>query len=299
MESQVEQELRDRIVVVEDFGDDRLRPYRNLRERTLRGESLFIAEGALVVERLLRSPFEVETVLITRWDGLDNCLNLVPPDVPIFFVDEQQASENLVGFEFVRGILAVGRRRSLPTMLEGFESFFERKSFRKPEASLNVENRSRAWVVLPDATKPDNLGLAFRCAAALDAEAVVLGEQCCDPFSRRALRVSMGGVLQTPIYQALNLQSELEETRKRWGVPFFATILDDNSISSYAFNERFSGESPYAAFVFGNEYFGLSPEMVALCDHSLKIPMRGDVDSLNLGVSIGIFLYEFNRRNLL
>ena len=50
-------------------------------------------------------------------------------------------------------------------------------------------------------------------------------------------------------------------------------------------------------FVFGNEYSGLDAEMVSLCDESVKILMRGDVDSLNLGVSVGIFLYEFNRWN--
>jgi tRNA G18 (ribose-2'-O)-methylase SpoU len=144
---------------------------------------------------------------------------------------------------------------------------------------------------LPDATKPDNLGLAFRCAAALGAEAVVLGERCCDPFSRRALRVSMGGVLQTPIFRAENLLDEIAEARRRRGVRFFATVLNDEAASLPeidAWPER-------TAFVFGNEYSGLTPEFVDACDRSVMIPMRPDVDSLNLGVSVGVFLYEFNR----
>lgn len=150
---------------------------------------------------------------------------------------------------------------------------------------------------MPDASKPDNLGLVFRCAAALDAEAVILGEKCCDPFSRRALRVSMGGVLQTPIYRAKNLLEELRDARERWNVAFYATVLDDAAIPLYD-----CGVSPFiersrVAFVFGNEYSGLSSEMIEFCDQSVKIPMRGDVDSLNLGVSVGIFLYEFNRGN--
>ncbi len=321
-----------REICVDNLDDPRLRPYRNLRERTLRGESIFVAEGALVVERLLRSRFGVESVLTTRKEtGLGDCLSLVPADVPIYRVDERAAANELVGFEFHQGILAVGKRAPIPTFLEGLDATFGGKTGQNGEVGENSENgemapvgetaqvgeinpvgetaqtgesvgetgsgtrflsrRGGAFVVLPDATKPDNLGLAFRCAAALGAEAVVLGERCCDPFSRRALRVSMGGVLQTPIFRAENLLDEIAEARRRRGVRFFATVLNDEAASLPeidAWPER-------TAFVFGNEYSGLTPEFVAACDRSVMIPMRPDVDSLNLGVSVGVFLYEFNR----
>ena len=305
-----------REICVDNLDDPRLRPYRNLRERTLRGESIFVAEGALVVERLLRSRFGVESSLTTRKEtGLGDCLSLVPADVPIYRVDERAAANELVGFEFHQGILAVGKRAPIPTFLEGLDATFGGENGKNDENSENSETgetatvgeaaqtgetgngtrflsrRGGAFVVLPDATKPDNLGLAFRCAAALGAEAVVLGERCCDPFSRRALRVSMGGVLQTPIFRAENLLDEIAEARRRRGVRFFATVLNDEAASLPeidAWPER-------TAFVFGNEYSGLTPEFVAACDRSVMIPMRPDVDSLNLGVSVGVFLYEFNR----
>lgn len=295
-----------REICVENLDDPRLRPYRNLRERTLRGESIFVAEGALVVERLLRSRFGVESILTTRKEtGLGACLAAVPADVPIYRVDERAAANELVGFEFHQGILAVGKRAPIPTLLEGLDATFGEngqngqnsedgesgEAARIATGTRFLSRRGGALVVLPDATKPDNLGLAFRCAAALGAEAVVLGERCCDPFSRRALRVSMGGVLQTPIFRAENLLDEIAEARRRWGVRFFATVLNDEAASLPeidAWPER-------TAFVFGNEYSGLSPEFVAACDRSAMIPMRPDVDSLNLGVSVGVFLYEFNR----
>jgi tRNA G18 (ribose-2'-O)-methylase SpoU len=306
-----------REILVENLDDPRLRPYRNLRERTLRGESIFVAEGALVVERLLRSRFGVESILTTRKEtGLGDCLSLVPADVPIYRVDERAAANELVGFEFHQGILAVGKRAPIPTFLEGLDATFGGETGENSENSGIGESkeasetaqtgesvgetgsgtrflsrRGGAFVVLPDATKPDNLGLAFRCAAALGAEAVVLGERCCDPFSRRALRVSMGGVLQTPIFRAENLLDEIAEARRRWGVRFFATVLNDEAVSLPeldAWPER-------TAFVFGNEYSGLTQDFVDACDRSVMIPMRPDVDSLNLGVSVGVFLYEFNR----
>ncbi|MBQ5789666.1 MAG: RNA methyltransferase [Thermoguttaceae bacterium] len=290
-----------REILVENLDDPRLRPYRNLRERTLRGESIFVAEGALVVERLLRSRFGVESILTTRKEtGLGDCLSLVPADVPIYRVDERAAANELVGFEFHQGILAVGKREPTTAFLDGLDATFGGESGEKNEVGETapvgsgtrfLSRRGGAFVVLPDATKPDNLGLAFRCAAALGAEAVVLGERCCDPFSRRALRVSMGGVLQTPIFRAENLLDEIAEARRRRGVRFFATVLNDEAASLPeidAWPER-------TAFVFGNEYSGLTPEFVDACDRSVMIPMRPDVDSLNLGVSVGVFLYEFNR----
>ncbi len=286
-----------REILVENLDDPRLRPYRNLRERTLRGESIFVAEGALVVERLLRSRFGVESILTTRKEtGLGDCLALVPADVPIYRVDERAAANELVGFEFHQGILAVGKRSPAPTFLEGLDAIFGDESGRSGEerevgsGARFLSRRGGAFVVLPDATKPDNLGLAFRCAAALGAEAVVLGERCCDPFSRRALRVSMGGVLQTPIFRAENLLAEIAEARRR-GVRFFATVLNDEA----AVLPEIAEWPERTAFVFGNEYSGLTQDFVDACDRSVMIPMRPDVDSLNLGVSVGVFLYEFNR----
>ncbi|MDO5309091.1 MAG: RNA methyltransferase [Planctomycetia bacterium] len=294
--------FEDRFTVIDSLEDSRVAPYMNLRERTLRGESLFIAEGALVVERLLCSRFQVESILLTHKENgtAESVLALASPNVPVYYLKDRQSINRLVGFQFHQGVLAVGRRASLPTLTEGMANYFSGVERRDLDSNLSVVERDarsqrRAWVVLPDATKPDNLGLAFRCAAALDAEAVILGSQCCDPFSRRALRVSMGGVLQTPIYCANDLCEEMATVRREWGVRFYATTLDRDSHPLTEYNAQRLTSERHVAFVFGNEYFGLTPEVVAACDAKLIIPMRSDVDSLNLGVSVGIFLYEFNR----
>lgn len=266
-------------VFVNDLSNPRLIPYRNLRERTLRGESIFIAEGPLVVERLLRSEFEVESVLITRERMQSNpsFLEQVPETVPVWAVDEKAILDEIVGFEFYQGVLALGKRKRLPTFLEGA----------RREAATG-KSRS-VWVVLCKATKPDNLGLAFRASAALGASAVILDEQSCDPFSRRALRVSMGGVLQVPVWRAVSLADEIQQLqRELTNFDAFATVLDETA-------ESICNIAPWparTALLFGNEYEGLLPEQTALCRRRVMIPMRPDVDSLNLGVSVGIFLYE-------
>ena len=266
------------ILKIESIDNPLLAPYRNLRERTLRGESAFIAEGHLVVERLLDSPFEVESVLISAdtFEHIPTELAVKLSGIPIYLLPHREFFSKLAGFPFHQGLMALGRRKPLPTYLETIESW---------------GNKPGIWILLPDATKPDNLGLVFRSAAALGASGVVLGEHCCDPFSRRALRVSMGGVLQVPVIKARNLLDEIAELRKRSELAFYATLLDKDAVPLEQFAER----PRQMAILFGNEYDGLAPEYAALCHAKLTIPMAPNVDSLNLGVSVGIFLYELRR----
>ena len=292
-------DLSNRLIAIDSLDDPRLQPFLNLRERTLRGESLFIAEGALVVERLLCSDYSVESILTIPSRITDVLISMTPESTPIYCVPERDIMNRIVGFDFHQGILAIGRRpNSFPKVEDAFARNYGAALQRRVEDVRFASTRTRAnrcWVVLPDATKPDNLGLVFRCAAALDAEGVILGETCCDPFSRRALRVSMGGVLQVPIFQAENLAKELDSAKKRRPIVCVATLLAPESLPlTEFFNDRFDEETGFV-FLFGNEYYGLDQQMINLCDHKVIIPMRNDVDSLNLGTSVGICLYEFNR----
>lgn len=263
------------IITIDSPSDVRLAPYMNLRERTLRGEQIFIAEGELVVNRLIRSPYEVESVLLVE-RFLPKILSGLPSMTPVYVVEESLI-KSIVGFSFYQGVLAVGKRKLLP------EIELCDKLLRKEHARL---------VVLPYVTKPENLGLIFRSGAALGATAVVLGEQCCDPFSRRALRVSMGAVLQVPIIACDDLISDLSEIRNRYEFELWGTVLDADAEALPAIRPR----KDRIALIFGNEFEGLCSPWIECCDRKVTIPMSKDVDSLNLGVSVGIFLYELARQ---
>ncbi|MDO4583066.1 MAG: RNA methyltransferase [Planctomycetia bacterium] len=260
---------------VEDvsFSDSRLDAYRNLRDRTLRGESLFIAEGDLVVERLLKSRFGVESLLV-----VDRAMKRVLPmverylssEVPVYTIPYEEVSQ-LTGFAFHQGVLAVGRREEVWSW---------------EDLLASRRGKRRVLIVLPDITKPDNLGNVFRCAAALGADGILLGEQACDPLGRRCLRVSMGGVFQLPWHRSRNLAEDLTRLQQQ-GYACYATILDTSAVPL-----REVVWQPRVALLLGNEYDGLNAEMVEKCDEKITIPMAEGVDSLNLGVSCGIFLYE-------
>ncbi|MDO4558990.1 MAG: hypothetical protein Q4C47_08495, partial [Planctomycetia bacterium] len=101
---------------ITDTDDPRIEAFRGLRDRTLRGEELFIAEGILLVERLLHSRFPVDAVLTV--DGflpiLEPWLMERAPETPLFVTSESLLRE-IAGFPFHRGALALGRRLPDPT----------------------------------------------------------------------------------------------------------------------------------------------------------------------------------------
>lgn len=262
-----------RLFPISHFTDSRLDPYRNLRDRTLRGESLFIAEGDLVVERLLKSRFAVESMLVVeraRERVLSMVEGFLADAVPIYTISHE-AIQEVTGFAFHQGVLAVGRREAV---------------WQWEDLLQSRRGKRRLLVVLPDITKPDNLGIVFRSAAALGADGILLGEQACDPLGRRCLRVSMGGVFQLPWRKSTSLQEDLTRLQEE-GYTRYATVLDTSAVplGEVVWQER-------VALLLGNEYDGLKPEILEKCDEKITIPMAAGVDSLNLGVSCGIFLYQ-------
>jgi tRNA G18 (ribose-2'-O)-methylase SpoU len=254
--------------------DLRIQSYLNLRDRTLRGESLFIAEGRLLVARLLASRFETESVLIAE-EFLDDFSARIPPYVPIYVAPEKLLLA-IVGFPFHCGALAAGRRVKSRTWQELFPP---------PETSDRLR-----LVVCPEVTKPENLGLIFRSASGLAAEGVVLGERCCDPLSRRSLRLSMGAVFNVPYVKTGDLAAELPAMKRTLGLELFSAVLDPAAepLPAVRWPQR-------AAILFGNEMDGLGKEWLAQCDRRVTIPMAPGCDSLNLGVAAGIFLYAMQQ----
>lgn len=257
---------------VDSINDPRVTPYRNLRDRTLRGQSLFIAEGILLVERLLASRFEVASVFADEATALELAPRL-DDRVPLY-VGSKGLMKQVVGFDFHRGALAVGVRQpplSVDVLLE--------KVDRGDELAL---------AVCPNVTQAENLGLVLRSVAAFGLAGVVLGRRCCDPLSRRCLRVSMGGSLLTPLARADDMSAALRKLSDHRQLETVAAVLDSEAepLAGFRFARR-------TALVFGNEFEGLEACDLAACQRRATVPMQSGTDSLNLGVAAGVFFYEW------
>jgi tRNA G18 (ribose-2'-O)-methylase SpoU len=259
---------------VTDAADPRVEDFRDLTNADRRpdrpgGRGLVIAEGVLVVERLLGSRYPVRSLLGVgrRLDELG--LSIGPVDVPAYEVSAEVMAE-VVGFHLNRGVLAVADR---PAPL--------------PVGELA---RGRALAVLEGVNDHENLGSLFRNAAALGLDGMLLGPRCSDPLYRRSVRVSMGHVLRVPFTELVDDAA----TGPQW--PAALDALRDDGRRLVALTPRPEavplGEAKLAgarvALLLGAEGPGLSDAALEAADEWVRIPMAAGVDSLNVATAAAI-----------
>jgi tRNA G18 (ribose-2'-O)-methylase SpoU len=255
---------------LQSIDDPRLAHYRNLKDRELaRLGDRFIAESEFVVRRLLASDYPVESVLVAQRKAAA-IEPVVRSDVPLFVLPDP-ALDQVIGYEFHTGVIAVGRRKPAPRL----------------EAIVAASGARATLVICPDIINFENLGSLVRTASAFGADAVILGERCCDPFYRLSIRVSMGTVFRMPIFRSTRLLDDLVRLRTEFGYELAATVLaaDAEPLPTARRGARL-------AILFGNEANGLSPADVAACDRRITLPMQRGTDSLNVAVAAAVFLYQ-------
>ncbi len=260
-----------RILTIDDPADDRLRLYRDVKDRDLSGrEGLFMAEGQVVLERLFRSKQAVCISVLTTADrlkGLD--ILSLGPDVPVYVVD-QAVMDAVAGFAIHRGYLALGR-------------------YAPPADLTHVLTRPGQLRVLALSaiSNTDNMGGLMRNAAAFGIDAVLIDRACCDPLYRKAIRVSVGGVFEVPHFRVDDL---LAVCRDHGLTPYALSPSGEMRLDEVRPVER-------SAFLFGAEGPGLAPGILSTCV-SVRIDMHGGFDSLNVATTSGIVLYQLARRTV-
>lgn len=258
-------------LTVTDPDDPRVEPYRDIRERDLVGRrGLFVAEGEVVLNLLARSSrFETISVLIDprRRDKLAETLSHLPASTPVYLAD-QAVLDAIAGFPLHRGILAIGRRRDPP--LAG--------------ALLAALPEQALVLALVGIANHDNMGGLFRNAAAFGVDAVILDAACCDPLYRKAIRVSVGGVLTTPFARLDADQDMIALIIKAGLQPVALSPAGETPLARLI-------PPPRAALLAGAEGPGLPDAVLARC-RTVSIPMASGFDSLNVATSVGIALHH-------
>ena len=247
-------------VEIADLSDPRLADYAHLTDVALKnsfGEhGLYLAESLLVLQRALRAGHVPRSVLALGTSSAE------------VFVGPPELLEQLTGYLLHRGLIASMHRPALPTL-----------------ASLLAT--SRRVVVLENVVDPTNVGAIFRSVAAIGADAVLVTPRCSDPFYRRAIRVSMGTVLQVPwtrVGEWPSLRAELVEA----GFHIAALALTDDAVEL----REFAATAPErVALVLGTEGEGLTPHALAAADTVVQIPMRHGIDSLNVAAAAAVAMY--------
>ncbi len=246
--------------------DPKLQSYRSVGDpQWLRRQNLFVAEGRLVVERLIdQAQYDIVSVLVTPTArrALESSLT---PALPVYVAD-QHVVNGVTGVKFHRGCLALVRR---------------------PAATpLSAFSRARTVVVLEGVGNPDNIGGIFRSAAALGADGVILDPTSGDPLYRKSIRTSMGAVIRLPFTRAESWPEGLD-TLRQMGFKIVA-LTPGGSMTVDSASSSLAGSR--VALLAGAEGTGLSDDAQRRADVTVRIPIDPLSDSLNVVVAVSIAL---------
>lgn len=269
------------IIEVTDAADPRLTLYRNVPDaELLRTGGLFVAEGRLVVSRLLRDDRHTPRSLMVTQTALAALGEL--PDtrhtLPVYVVP-QAVMNDVTGFNLHRGCLALAERPAAQNWADVIRG-----------DAAGPGTPPTLLVVLERIGNADNVGSIFRSAAALGARAVLLGPDCADPLYRKAVRTSMGAALSLPFAAATPWPDWLDRLREL-GI---ATVALTPAASAPPLADVAAALTGHpVAILLGHEGDGLSADALSRSAHRARIPITPEVDSLNVAVAAAIALSAF------
>jgi tRNA G18 (ribose-2'-O)-methylase SpoU len=265
-------------VSVTDPTDPRLDPYFRLTDMQLRlrkepAEGIFLAEGEKVILRALEAGFEpISALMEPKWlPGLTEGLSTHEGEI---YLGSPTLLESVTGFRLHRGALAAFRREPLPSVQD-------------------VLADARRIVVLEGLVDHTNVGLIFRSAAGLGADAVLVSPQCADPLYRRSVKVSMGAVFTVPWTRAQPWPWVLDDLGEL-GYVRLALTPDPAAPSLRTWLPQ---PDQRLAIILGSEGPGLSDEVLDRVDSRLRIPMTDRVDSLNVAATAALACFALMSGN--
>lgn len=246
-----------------------------LRNRLEPEKGLFIAESPKVIGTALDTGLEPVSFLMEQRHITGDAAPLLArfPDVPVYTA-ERELLARLTGYTLTRGVLCAMRRPA-------------------PKSPTEVIAGAKRIAVLEGVVDATNIGAIFRSAAALGMDAVLLSPTCCDPLTRRAVRVSMGTVFQLPWATFDTWPAGGMEILRGAGFATCAMALRDDSL---ALGDERLNSLPKLAIVLGAEGDGLANGTIAACDYTVRIPMAHGVDSLNVAAASAVAFWELRAK---
>jgi tRNA G18 (ribose-2'-O)-methylase SpoU len=242
-----------------------LADYRDLTDiaarRRIECDEFFICEGPQALDRLISSGHRLRSVLLldTKADRiLADLTHPIPAGTPIARVDRERMRA-IVGFDQHRGVIAAADRRPAPTPVE----------------QRAIIERARRVAVLEGLNDPENLGAIARSARALGIDTLICDPTCIDHYTRRTVRVSMGEILHLPVIRTTG-PDHLAELLAGWDTWALTPDPTADDIWTLPVPDRL-------AVILGAEGPGLERDTIAGATRAVRIPIAGDVDSLNVG----------------
>ena len=222
---------------------------------------LYLIEGENLLEEAVKNGAAIKTVLMCR----DYRGSLFGTEDKAFCLSDK-LFEQLSQTETTQGIMAIVEKPEL-----------------SPDLFLNRGGGN--FIVLDRLQDPGNIGTILRTADAAGYELAIVMKGTADVFSPKAVRAATGSLFRMPVV-FMDSVDELMEFTRAAGMKLVATCFDTDR---YYYDENLKGN---IALIIGNEGSGISRELIECSDLKIKIPMHGNIESLNASVAAGILMYE-------
>ena len=230
-------------------------------------ENVFVVEGLRMFAEVPKNRVEKVYISESLYNRKKHELNL--QDFPYEILSEQVFG-HVSDTKTPQGILCVVKRKKYDL-----------------EELLQVENPH--FVVLDNLQDPGNMGTIIRTAEAAGVDAVFMSKDCVDIYNPKTIRSTMGSIYRMPFIYIEDILNLLDLFRKN-GVKSYAAHLD---------GEKFYDQEDYCsgtAILIGNEGNGLREEVAQKADIWVKIPMQGQVESLNAAIAASVLMFEIFRQ---
>jgi len=263
------------VTYIKNLDDQKISIYRSLKGKGLGKNGLFIAEGDKVIQELLKSNLRVVSALMTeewlkRFQRQLNEKAEQEKGIHVYIM-AQKKMERVVGFNLHQGIMMAA----------------------ESPPKLSLEQVSRFWnsphllLAINGIKDSENIGVIVRNSVAFGVDTIIVDKNSCVPYTRRAVRVSMGTIFRLPVAYTDCLSATLRLLKGRFNTRIIAAAPG----TKYQILSKVD-LSGNICLVFGSEEHGLSDDVIKSANSTVRIPMYAGLDSLNVSCASAIFLYH-------
>jgi len=259
-------------LIHQSFDESATEDFRSLKGKASHlDKGLFIAESPKIVRKVLASRLSIPLAFMTE-DHFENLRSVFNnrTDTTNIFLASKPEMEKIIGYPLHQGVMLAVEIPENPSFAEAAAKW------KQPFLAVALDGIADA----------ENMGAIIRNAAAFGANAVIVDDQSCHPYLRRSVRVSMGTIVDIEIIRVPDLAISLSEIRRLFPMNIIGAALRKDAKDLKDVNVSGS-----RIIVFGSEGWGLRESVIEQCDILARIPMATGVDSLNVAIASGVFLY--------
>jgi len=250
---------------ITDIHADELTLYHQFRENAFRADGSFIADSPKVVNLLLEEGIEVKSILATQAYYDEYRVLIEPHKNAILYLATKEQMQSIVGHKIHHNVMMHG--------------------IRPKETPLN--ELGDHIIMLDEISSTQNIGAIARSAAAIGIDSYLVPTYGPHPYSRRALRVSMGHIAMLKMHLYSDIKETIKALKQNGYRIYAAEVTEDSTpLSSLQVSDKW-------VLLMGHEGSGLSDDVIALCDEVVTIEMMPGIKSFNVGIAASIMMYTF------